>query len=307
MDVVDRFAEAVPELPGPPPGDARKAFRRGRRRRRRRLAVAASGATLGVVAVVAMAVGLLNGPDRPVPDIADRPAGELVEQAPDAGAVDEHWPIELVFVQNAREFRFRGTSWADWSVELKVGEDTWRLVDRQHPGEEYEPEGGGAFLDDGASAAESEDFGRAPGPHLNAAWRSATGLGERSVVELDAIPGGVELVQQMGLDADDVEAYATPNVAGCDGLLGDCLPAGETGARGIAHLPTGFPLFAEERDAGGGSGVYLEARSIRWADASIAPFPADQIPRMSDHAEDSSEPANEERWERRRPGRRGPL
>lgn len=290
MDVVDRFVEAVPELPGPPPGDPGTLFRRGRRRRRRRLAVVSSGTAVGVIAVVAVAVGLLDGPDRQVPDIADRPAGELVERAPDAGVVDEHWPVELTYVQNEREFRFRGTSWADWSVELKVGQDSWRLVDREHPVEEYETEGAGAFRDEGTSSAESEGFLRAPGPHLIGSWRSATGLGERVVVELEAIPGGVELVQQMGLSSEDVEAYVTPSIAGCDGRLPDCVPAGQSAARGIAHLPTGFPLFAEEGHDGG-SGVYLEARSIRWADSSIAPVPADQIPRMSDHAAADAERA----------------
>lgn len=293
MDVVDRFVEAVPELPGPPSGDSQGVFRRGRRRRRRRLAVVGSGTAVGVIAVVAAAVGLLDGADRQVPDIADRPAGEPVERAPVAGAVDEHWPVELGYVQYEREFRFRGTSWADWSVELKVGEDTWRLVDRQHPGEEYETEGAGAFLDEGTSSAEPEGFQRAPGPHLIGSWRNTTGLGERSVVELDTIPGGVELVQQMGLSSEDVEAYATPNIAGCDDPPPDCVAVGQTWARGIAHLPTGFPLFAEEGHDGDGSHVYLEARSIRWADQAIAPVPADQIPRMSDHAAADAERAAE--------------
>lgn len=291
MDVVDRFVEVVPDLPGPPPGDPQVLFRRGRRRRRRRRTVLASGSALGVIAVVASVVGLQGGTDRTVPEIADRPSGDLVEQAPNAGAVDEHWPIELIYAKDARELRFRGTSWADWSVELRVGEDTWRLVDRQHPGEEYETEGAGAFLDDGSH--ESEGFVRVPGPPLMGSWRSGTGLGDRTVVELSAVPGGGELVGAMGLSPEDVEAYVTPNVVGCDGPLGDCVPAGETGARGIAHLPTGFPLFAEEAGTGGGSYVYLEVRSIRWADPGVAPVPADQIPRMSDLAAAEDERATE--------------
>jgi hypothetical protein len=61
--------------------------------------------------------------------------------------------------------------------------------------------------------------------------------------------------------------------------LTECIPDGETGARGIAHLPTGFPLYAEEGAAGETAVVWLEAEAIRWADPAITPVPVEDIPR----------------------------
>ena len=104
------------------------------------------------------------------------------------------------------------------------------------------------------------------------------------MIELDDIPGGPELVVSLGLEPDHVEAYVSPNVLGCERSLSDCVPVGENGARGIAHLPTGFPLYAEE-SWNGGINVWLEAEAIRWADPTIAPVPVETIPRQSQRAE----------------------
>ena len=222
---------------------------------------------------------------RIVLEIDDQPdqtnnTSEPAERAPVAGSDASHWPVELRYVRRGDErslLRFRGTSWEDWSVEVREPDGSWRLVDREHPGEEFETEGG-AFLDEGATA-DRDGFTRAPGPELIAGWRDTTGLGERVVVGLGEIPGADDLVERLGLDADEVEAYVSPNIRGCDLRLTDCIPDGETGARGVAHLSTGFPLYAEEGAAGETAVVWLEAQAIRWADPTITPVPVENIPR----------------------------
>lgn len=282
MELDEQLRQLADRVPPPPPGDASAVVDRGVRRRRGRRAAGATAVTLGVVAVVALAAALAGG-DAQAPEVADHPPGPgraAIEQAPDAGAVAAHWPIELVFEQSSAQLRFRGESWADWSMERRDGDD-WLLIDREHPGdEEFEPEGR-AFID---KEDAEEGFVRVPGPHVHRGWRGLTGLYDRVVVELEEIPGGPELVETLGLGPDEVEAYASPTVAGCREPLDDCVPEGGSGARGIAHLPTGFPLFAEEAYAGGPAGVWLEARSIRWGDAAIQPVPAEDIPRMSQRA-----------------------
>ena len=272
MDVRERFEQAQTGFPLPPPQDAREVFRRGRRRRRRRVA-SVTGAT-AVVTVLAVVIGIGSGPDPELPEIAERPdATAPTEQAPQAGAVSEHWPIELIYQRPGRpQERFRGNSWRDWSLEVRI-DGEYVLHDREHPSGTFDTEAG-AFYD---RAPDTEDFIRAPGPHLIAGWRNTTGLGDRLVVPVEQIPGGLELIADVGLSADQVEAYVTPNVVGCSEPLADCLPDGETGARGIAHLPTGFPLYAEEGRSGERA-VWIEAVSIRWADASIEPVPIDGIP-----------------------------
>lgn len=146
----------------------------------------AAGVAASVV-VAAVAAGLLgDGGGRQLPEIADRPheVTDGVERAPLAGAVDAHWPIELTYLQDGRELRFRGSSWGDWAIERREGE-VWRPVDQEQPGGIVDP------ID--------PDFVRPPGLHLNADWRGATGLGERVVVDPDQIPGGPELVARAGL------------------------------------------------------------------------------------------------------------
>lgn len=259
---------------------------RARRRRARRVGI---GAGLGFALVaVAIAVGSVvggSGPDAPtVADQSDdvvEEVDDVVEQAPQAGEVAAHWPIELLFTRSgdgSRLLRFRGTSWEDWSVEVR-DLDSWRLVNREYPGEDFEPEARG-FLEPGAQVSDDE-FTRAPSAALNPGWRSATGLGDRVVVGPDDVPGAEEVLARLGLGPDEVEAYVTPNVLGCDRPLHLCIPDGETGARGIAHLPTGMPLYAEEAGyAPRSTMVWLEAQEIRWADSTISPVPVDQIPRI---------------------------
>lgn len=278
MSLDERVRELAAHVPPPPQGDVERVRARGLRRRRVRRVGVGAGSAVTLAAVIAMGVNLGDGGPT-VPPITDAPdAG--VEQAPDAGAVDAHWPIELrYFSREDRQhlLRFRGNSWADWSVEVEEPDGSWRLVDREHPGEDFETEGG-AFLDEGVT--DEEEFLRGVSASLNSGWRNATGLPERVVVDLDDIPGAGELVARLGLDAGEVEAYVSPNVVGCEAALADCVPEGENGARGIAHLPTGFPLFAEESWEGHVN-VWLEAEAIRWADPTIAPVPVESIPRQS--------------------------
>lgn len=279
MSLDERVRDLAAKVPPPPEGDVVGVRARGVRRRRVRHIGVGAGSAVALAAVIAMGVNIAGGGPT-VPTIADAP-DRGVEQAPDAGLVDAHWPIELRYTQfgGGNVLRFRGNSWEDWSIELEEPDGSWRLVDREHPGEDFETEGG-AFLDGGA-AEEDAAFLRLPGPELNPGWRGATGLPERVVVELDDIPGASDLVARLGLEPDEVEAYVSPNVLDCDQSLRACIPQGETGARGIAHLPTGFPLYAEEGVAGHRTTLWLEAEAIRWADPTIAPVPVEDIPRIT--------------------------
>ena len=215
---------------------------------------------------------------RPVAERA--PGVAMAERAPVAGAVADHWPIELVYRPrgSGERLRFRGNSWADWSVEVQTDDGGFRLVDRNHPSADFETEGG-YFR---AGEPTEPQHLRGPAAYLIPEWRSTVGLlHHREVVPLDQIPGAAELVAALGLTADDVEAYATANIAGCTQPLDDCVPDGEDAGRGIAHLPTGFPLFAEEH-YGGDTGTWVAAESIRYGDPGIVPVPVDTIPHERD-------------------------
>lgn len=279
MSLDERVRDLAAKVPPPPEGDVEGVRARGVRRRRVRHIGVGAGSVVALAAVIAMGVTIAGGGPT-VPTIADAP-DRGVEQAPDAGMVDAHWPIELRYTQfgGGNVLRFRGNSWEDWSIELEEPNGSWRLVDREHPGEDFETEGG-AFLDGGA-ADEDAGIWRLPGPEVNPGWRGATGLPERVVVDLDDIPGASDLVARLGLELDEVEAYVSPNVLDCDQPLRACIPQGETGARGIAHLPTGFPLYAEEGVASHRTTLWLEAEAIRWADPTIAPVPVEDIPRIT--------------------------
>lgn len=270
MDVRERFQQAESGFPSPPPRDPREVFRRGRRRRHRRISALGGGTALATM--LAVVIGVEFGPEQQLPEIVNQPdATAPGEQAPVAGAVDAHWPIELVYQRpGGRHERFRGNSWRDWSLEVRTAGE-FQLVDREHPSVAFDTEGG-EFSD---RDLDMEDFTRAPGPHLIGDWRNTTGLIDRSVVPIEQIPGGPELIDEIGLSADQVEGYITPNITGCSEPLAACIPEGQAGARGIAHLPTGFPLYAEEARSGERSNVWIEAISIRWADADIEPVPID--------------------------------
>lgn len=273
MDVREKFEQAQDGFP-PPPRDAREVFRRGRRRRSRKIALA------GGAGVVAVSVGMVTLPSESpleAPPIAGQPgANASAELAPDAGAMSHHWPIELVYERASRTERFRGSSWRDWSLERRDRTGEFRLVDREHPSGQLDIEAGALDERD----PDMEGWIRAPGPHLIQSWRRTTGLIERAVVPVEQIPGATRLIDDLGLSLDEVEAYVTPNILGCLDSLSDCVPVGEEAARGIAHVPTGFPLYAEEARFGENRNVWIEATSIEWGDPSIEPVPVD--PETSD-------------------------
>lgn len=243
---------------------------------KRQTRLARVGAGLGAVAVVAGAT-LVALPmvtrDDPGLEIADQPdrtdqTDVLVERAPVAGSDASHWPVELVYrgpheigrSDDGHRLRFRGTSWAAWTIESNYSDDG-----PLPNGQWSEP--GGPGLDASDTWVGDRSRWRGFSPELHAEWRSAVGLGERVVIEPADIPGGPALIASLGLTADEVEAYATPNVAGCGELLDRCAPDDPDAARGIAHLATGFPLFAEERYDGGPGTVWIIAESFTYGDA----------------------------------------
>jgi hypothetical protein len=196
------------------------------------------------------------------------------EAAEEAGSHQDAWPVELIYTRGDGEqpLRFRGNSWADWSLEaIDPATDETRLVDRQYPGTDFEPEAG-AFLDEPHEPTDE----RGTGPELLAGWREAVGLGERTVVPVGEIPGGPELVSALGLHPRDVEAYVTPDIEGCLDDLEVCA-GGSDAARGIAHRETGFPLFAEEL-YDGNLEAWLTAQSFTHGDPWVAPIPLEDIP-----------------------------
>lgn len=200
------------------------------------------------------------------------------DTAPEAGSHQDDWPVELVYTRGdgGQPLRFRGNSWADWSLErVDPSSGEARLVDRQYPGQDFEPEAG-MFLDEPDEPSDA----RGVAPELNAGWREAVGLGQPVVVALDNIPGGPELVAQLDLPPDDVEAYVTPNIDGCLDELEVCAASSDA-ARGIAHRETGFPLFAEELYSGNLE-AWLTARSFTHGDPSVAPVPLEDIPSDGD-------------------------
>ncbi|MTV26759.1 hypothetical protein FTX61_15245 [Nitriliruptoraceae bacterium ZYF776] len=225
--------------------DPRTIRRRARRRQAARLA--SVGAAVLVAAVATLM--LVGGPPGSAPPILSNPQG--TEQAPNAGRTADAWPVELVYrtrdLRGETTYRFRGVSWSNWSLETLDGRGGSRVTDMQVPG-------GYGFDDLTGSLLPSEDepleMSRGVAPHLTEVWRGVMGLHERVLIDLDRIPGGRDLVAQLGLDERDVEAYATPDVAGCDGPLPDCMAPEGTAAWAVAHVATGFPLFVEEQVTG---------------------------------------------------------
>lgn len=243
--------------------------------RQTRFARAASGlgaaAVLTLVSVVAWP--MISGDDQGV-EIADGPgqtddAGVLTERAPVAGSDASHWPVELVYREGTEagssdhgaSTRFRGTSWAAWTAQGNV------TADGVLPeGEWREPDGPG--FDDSDTWVEDSSQWRGLSLVLQPDWRPAIGLDERVVVDLEQIPGAPDLIASLGLTPEEVEAYASPNVAGCEDVLERCALDDPNAARGIAHLETGFPLFVEEQRDGQDAYVWLEAVSFAYGDAT---------------------------------------
>ncbi|GGI04967.1 META domain-containing protein [Egicoccus halophilus] len=192
------------------------------------------------------------------------------ERAPDAGTAAEHWPVELIYTfpnatpETELRRRFRGTSWAAWTIESNVTDDG------PLPSGQWSSPGGPGF-DTSDTWVDDRTQWRGVSAELHPEWRTAVGLVQRVVVPLDQMPGGQDLIASLGLTQDEVEAYATPNVAGCDGPLDLCAPDDANAARGIAHLATGFPLFAEERYDGRDTNVWLIAEHFAFSD-DAAPF-----------------------------------
>lgn len=196
------------------------------------------------------------------------------EHAPDAGTAAEHWPVELIYAvpgatpETERRMRFRGTSWAAWTIE-----SSWTDDGPLPAGQWSAP--GGPGLDPSDTWVEDRARWRGVSAELHPEWRAAVGLAQRVVVPLDQIPGARALIASLGLTPEEVEAYASRNVAGCDGPLDRCAPGDPGAARGIAHLATGFPLFAEQRYDGGEPGVWLVAEHFAFGDeaAQLAEVP----------------------------------
>ncbi|MEX2421663.1 MAG: hypothetical protein WD670_07580 [Actinomycetota bacterium] len=194
------------------------------------------------------------------------------ERAPVAGTEASHWPVELIYRQPRadgspgvpRRLRFQGTSWAAWTIQSNMTDDgplpTGQWTDPSGPG-----------FDDSETWIEDRSRWRGYSAELHANWRSAVGLPERVVVDLDEIPGGHALITSLGLSEQEVEAYASPNIAGCTTELDRCAPSDPKAARGIAHLTTGFPLFAEERYDGGAAHTWLTAESFAYGSATGPP------------------------------------
>jgi hypothetical protein len=233
-----------------------------RRKAHLRTKVNRATAAAGILILVVAGVSVVSQSPAPGPVISevDEP---LAERAPEAGLKTSHWPVELVYVRgDGQRIRFRGTSWLDWSMEGSSPETgEWHLGQRH----DRDPEGAIS----GGSIDPSRVTG--PSPELLPYWRDAVGLSERSVVPVERIPNASELVASLGLSSDEVEAYATPNVADCTDRLADCAPD-ELAARAIAHVETGFPLFAEERyDIRVGVDLWLRAISFSYADPTVTP------------------------------------
>jgi hypothetical protein len=234
--------------------------------------------------VVSAVGGVWHGDDPPTCDAATSPPSDptarTAGRAPDAGSDASHWPVELVYAQppaggsadEGRQLRFRGTSWAAWTIE-----QNWTDDGMLPPGRWSEP--GGPGLDTADTWVEDRTRWRGVSAELHAEWRSAVGLGQRVVVDLDTIPGGPDLVASLGLTPDEVEAYASPNIASCDDQLARCAPHEPDAARGIAHLATGFPLFAEERYGGGPGHVWLRAESFVYGDVATDAVPTNSAAR----------------------------
>lgn len=262
--------------------DAAKVVERARHKTR----VVRAGVGLGAIACLAVvsmvAIPVISGSDMQ-PEIADRPATDDIEndpapsypseRAPEAGTDASHWPVELIYtprgdesLTGGRMLRFRGTSWARWTIE-----ESWPDEATLSDGRWTEPAGPGVDASD--SWVEDGTRWRGVSADLHAQWRSAVGLHQRVVVGLDRIPGGQELVESLGLTPDEVEAYATPNIAECTSEMSRCAPDDSNAARGIAHLATGFPLFAEERYDGGPEYVWLRAEAFSYGDSAKDAIP----------------------------------
>ncbi len=192
-------------------------------------------------------------------------APRTTERAPEAGSAVSHWPIELVYRQYHRDYSlvFSGTSWSDWTLEAHGDDGGVRVFDQERDGRMMLDPESGEMIEDPRG-----NFPRGAGPALISGWRDSVGLIERVVVPLDQIPGGVDLVHSLGLEADDVEAYVTPNIVGFPPQLDPCTTDQESVAPANTHQNTRLPQFAEEGFGGEPTGVWLIAESFAYGDAA---------------------------------------